>query len=216
MSGVVGHRGLLLGSGPFAPEGGTAFDSSLNTSLYSYANSDRETTKINTDAHALARSVASHAAGKHCFMVALTSEISADGLVAGIATSATPTGSGNYPGVDATSWGCQFNRPAGPVAHHGGSFINFWSTTQCVPGDVAMIAVDIDAGKIWFGRNGTWYIQPVVGASNPATGVDPAFTFTPNITLFAALSDFYHPAVRRGYFDPAYMPYAAPAGYSGW
>jgi hypothetical protein len=41
--------------------------------------------------------------------------------------------------------------------------------------DVAMVAIDVDAGKLWFGKNGTW-----LGSSspNPATGTSPNITFT--------------------------------------
>ena len=38
-------------------------------------------------------------------------------------------------------------------------------------GDIAMIAMDVTGGKIYFGRNGTWF-----DSSNPATGASPAFT----------------------------------------
>jgi hypothetical protein len=35
---------------------------------------------------------------------------------------------------------------------------------------VAMVALDLDAGKIWFGVNGKW-----LGGGDPARGIDPAF-----------------------------------------
>ena len=37
--------------------------------------------------------------------------------------------------------------------------------------DVGMIAVDMDSGKIWFGKNGTW-----AGSGNPATSANAAFS----------------------------------------
>ena len=42
-------------------------------------------------------------------------------------------------------------------------------------GDVAMFALDADAGKIWFGKNGTWFESGV-----PGTGTNPQFTTTAN------------------------------------
>jgi len=48
-------------------------------------------------------------------------------------------------------------------------------------GDVIMCAVDIGTGKIWFGKNGTWF-----SSGNPATATNPAFT---------SLSGAYSPAV---------------------
>ena len=40
-------------------------------------------------------------------------------------------------------------------------------------GDICNIAVDINAGKIWWGKNGTWF-----NSGNPATGAYPGDTFT--------------------------------------
>jgi len=40
-------------------------------------------------------------------------------------------------------------------------------------GDICNIAVDIDAGKIWWGKNGTWF-----NSGNPSTGAYPGDTFT--------------------------------------
>lgn len=41
-------------------------------------------------------------------------------------------------------------------------------------GDIFQIAVDLTNGKIWFGKNNTWY------EGNPATATTPSFTFTPS------------------------------------
>ena len=45
-------------------------------------------------------------------------------------------------------------------------------------GDICNIAVDIDAGKIWWGKNGTYF-----ASGNPATGANPGDTFTAGTTL---------------------------------
>ena len=42
-----------------------------------------------------------------------------------------------------------------------------------VSGDIFQIAVDFDAGRIWIGRNGTWY-----NSGNPAAGTNATSTFT--------------------------------------
>lgn len=56
--------------------------------------------------------------------------------------------------------------------------------------DVVQVAVDIDAGKIWFGRNGTWSGDPAAGTGEaysgltgnlyPAMSIDSDFTKTAN------------------------------------
>jgi hypothetical protein len=53
-------------------------------------------------------------------------------------------------------------------------FGSTWST-----GDVLMIAFDADAGKIWFGRNGTF-----IASGNPAAGTNEAFGSIPSGTYF--------------------------------
>ena len=39
-------------------------------------------------------------------------------------------------------------------------------------GDYLMVASDLDAGKIWFGKNGVW-----LNNGNPATGANPSITY---------------------------------------
>ena len=76
--------------------------------------------------------------------------------------------------------------------HHSGSYIwndVFGSSYQIIgsegnttisnnwaSGNIIQIAVDETAGKLWYGRNNTWYT--VDGTPNPATGSGPSHTFT--------------------------------------
>lgn len=53
-----------------------------------------------------------------------------------------------------------------------GSFTSSWGPTFG-QGDTVMVAVDVDAKKVWFGKNGTW-----LNSGNPATGANPAYTFS--------------------------------------
>jgi hypothetical protein len=74
--------------------------------------------------------------------------------------------------------------------------------------DILNVAVDIDAGKIWYGKNGTWMAN-----GNPSTGANPSQTFTANQSI--------SPAVASGIGQPIYManfgqrPFTAtmPTGY---
>jgi hypothetical protein len=51
--------------------------------------------------------------------------------------------------------------------------------------DIANVAIDFDAGKIWYGKNNVWQ-----ASGDPATGANPVQTFTPSSY------DFLYPALR--------------------
>lgn len=53
--------------------------------------------------------------------------------------------------------------------YHDGSNLGSISGTW-VDGDIIMVAMDIDEGKAWFGKNGTWY-----ESGDPAGGTNPQF-----------------------------------------
>jgi hypothetical protein len=75
-------------------------------------------------------------------------------------------------------------------------------------GDTVMVALDIDAGRIWYGKNGTW-----MASGNPATNANPSQTFTTNQSM--------SPALASGTGTPAYtcnfgqrpFAYTAPSGF---
>jgi hypothetical protein len=74
--------------------------------------------------------------------------------------------------------------------------------------DVAMIALDVDAGKLWFGRNGTWE-----SSGNPATGANATITFTPGGKSFYAFAQGY--GSWSGTFNAGQRPFAytPPSGF---
>ena len=52
------------------------------------------------------------------------------------------------------------------------------------PDDVLQIAIDFDAGKIWYGINNTYVNNSSGNAGNPATGANALVTFTANTLMF--------------------------------
>jgi len=54
-------------------------------------------------------------------------------------------------------------------------------------GDIVMVALDLDSGRIWWGLNGTWF-----ESGDPSTGANPAFV--------DVIGDFY-PAVSLFWYD---------------
>jgi hypothetical protein len=79
--------------------------------------------------------------------------------------------------------------------------------TAISTGDVVMIALDLDAGKVWYGRNGTWF-----GSGNPATGANPSQTFTANQSMSPAVATGGACAFTAN-FGARSFAYTAPSGF---
>lgn len=76
--------------------------------------------------------------------------------------------------------------------------------------DVAMVAIDLDAGKLWFGKNGTWN-----GSGNPATGDNPAYTGVSG-TLFP-MAYLVDNCSLTANFGASAFSHSVPSGFnSGW
>ena len=69
---------------------------------------------------------------------------------------------------------------------NGGSSFSSGNTAATTVGDIVMIAVDMDAKKMWLGINGTW-----LGSGNPSTGANANWTSTSGSGSFNG--DFYTP-----------------------
>lgn len=78
--------------------------------------------------------------------------------------------------------------------------------------DVYMIAFDVDAGKAWLGKNGSWFGS----GANPATGTNPWVVWTPGFAISAAMSTIYNttdgndPGLRMS----STSAYGAPSGFT--
>lgn len=107
----------------------------------------------------------------------------------------------------AASWAMLSN---GTGKYHNGSIQAYGSAWA--NGDVIMVAVDLDSGKIWWGRNGTWF-----DSGNPVTGANAAYTnlsstprrMRPGIT-HGSNSDV---TLRLSSSSFSYTP---PSGFSAW
>jgi hypothetical protein len=65
---------------------------------------------------------------------------------------------------------------------YNGSAISYGSQVNI--GEIGMVAVDMDNGKIWFGKDGTWF-----GSGNPSTGANPAFSNVTDVTVTPIAAD---------------------------
>jgi hypothetical protein len=99
---------------------------------------------------------------------------------------------------------------------NGGSFV----TADPHPGagnsagSVFMIAVDLDAGYVWFGVNGTWGgVGGVTGV--PATGTAPSLSGLSG-TYYPCASVSDNGGIAHIYASLADCTYAPPSGFSYW
>jgi hypothetical protein len=94
--------------------------------------------------------------------------------------------------------------------YHGGSYSSYG--TAASPNDVVMVALDLDNGEVYFGRQGTWF-----DSSNPASGTNPAYTGLSG-TLYPLAGPLGSGVTYTltANFDPADMAYSIPSGFSAW
>ena len=95
------------------------------------------------------------------------------------------------------------------------------AASSCVAeDDIVMFAFDVDAGKLWFGLNGTWLEKDAGGpySPDPATATDPIFTgidtgtnWYPNFWTYDNGSQGHQ---ATGQFASGDWTYSAPSGFT--
>lgn len=89
---------------------------------------------------------------------------------------------------------------------HSGSFVAYGASYT--GGDVIGIALDMDAGKIWYAKNNTWQ-----ASGDPATAANPAYTGIVAPALPMVLT-YRTGAQMTGRFAAAELTYSPPSGFS--
>jgi hypothetical protein len=113
------------------------------------------------------------------------------------------TGGNAFPGSTTGGWG--FSNSSGNKSFNG-TFTNIASAGT--NGDVMMYALDMDAGKIWFGRNGTWF-----SSGNPASGTNEAFSgLTGTLSPMTGVGGAAAGSVSYN-FGQRPFAYTAPSGF---
>jgi hypothetical protein len=106
-------------------------------------------------------------------------------------------------GLTANGW-CKINSP--PRTYNSGSAPSYG--TDGSVGDTYMFALDLDAGRIWYGINGTWQ-----ASGNPATNSNPSQTFTANQSMSPAFASGTGTLVYSPNFGQRPFAYTPPAGF---
>lgn len=160
------------------------------------------TTTANFGDNCLARATSYKSSGKWYWEITTTTLADGTESEIGIGTSAIVIN--DYPriGSSAYGWSWQCNGYYG----HNGSFVS--AGTSFTDGDIIQIALDLDSGKLWFGKNGTWN-----GSGNPATGANPVYTGVSG-NIFPMI-DLYNSNAWTANFGASAFSYTEPEGFSG-
>lgn len=204
-----GATGYTVPPSQFVDVGSIGFDASINTDVYAYSGDATIYRAVAYPAggNASVTTNRTHVSGKRYFSVLLGSVSYESGFLAGIA--AIDWVPANYVGSSSGSRSCHFNRDTGLGVWADGAFTALSGDPRAVTGDVAMVAIDFDAGKIWYGRNGVWY-----AGGNPTAGSSPTQTFTPGGRYVAAATEGY--AGTRTFHLESGSPHAPPSGFLYW
>lgn len=158
-------------------------------------------TATGTATSQLVRGTVSKATGKWYFEVTVATAVTF-GTV-GVAKSTTSTGT--WVGGD-TAPGSYGLGPAHSYQNGGSD-----STTNAInSGDVVGVAVDLDAGLIWWHINGVWINDAGGTAGDPAAGTHERYS---------GLTGTYYPASAPGAADHtinATFSYPIPSGFTAW
>lgn len=149
------------------------------------------------------RSTASKTTGKYYYECVVTNTVSASTVLVGVANAAAniagPLSTANASTIVFRFDGLVF-RNSTNLGDLGANNVN---------GDIIMIAVDIDNGRFYVGRNGTW-----LNSADPAAGTG-SLAFTPSGAIYPAVN-VANLAAWTARFDPASFSYSAPSGFSPW
>lgn len=147
-----------------------------------------------------ARATIGKAAGKWYWEVAITAQTAATDV--GVGNSSATLSS--YVGSDANGWGYVGSTGqkanSGSLAAYGASF---------GAGATIMVALDMDNGKVWFGKNGTWQ-----ASGDPAAGTNAAYTGLTG-TIYPMMGQFTQNDVATTNFGASAFTYTPPTGFSG-
>lgn len=148
-----------------------------------------------------------NSAGKRYFEVRMDVVTGAGTPTVGVAqTNSNSAQVGQGPVVNANR-----NSDWGLLASSGNKYAEGNSTdygTPLVAGDILMVAVDLDADLIWWGKNGTWF-----ASGNPAAGTGAAFS-TVQDAVYPAITNSSGSKATANFAGP--FQYALPAGFVSW
>lgn len=148
-----------------------------------------------------------NSAGKRYFEVKIDTIGSAGTPTVGVAqVNATSAQVGQGPSVSTNR-----NSDWGLLANSGNKYSAGTSTaygSALAANDVLMVAVDLDADLIWWGKNGVWF-----ASGNPGAGTGAAFTNVQD-AVYPAVTCSTGSKVTANFAGP--FQYTIPTGFTSW
>lgn len=151
-----------------------------------------------------ARCVLGRSSGKYMWESTVTNRTGATSLA-------------GWASVLASVWTYIGNSPIsiGVQATNGQTSVNGMASSQnyLIPfaiGDVMSLAIDLDAGKGWLGRNGAWL------SGDPAAGTSPWFTFSPGTKMWPGFASADVNNSGTANFGATAFTMTLPTGFAAW
>ncbi|MFN4283525.1 MAG: hypothetical protein ACK4NA_12885 [Alphaproteobacteria bacterium] len=151
------------------------------------------------------RATVSRSSGKYCYE-AKQSSVTANSSVSGFATSSFPLNT--YLGQQPIAAGYQ---PNGHTQKSAEFTIAGTPGVTFVTNDIMTLCVDLDAKKIWIGKNGGW-----LASGDPANGTNPWLTYTASLTLFPAYTTPESGNAVTANFGATAFTHPLPEGFLAW
>jgi hypothetical protein len=208
---------------------GTTFDQSLDTPTLNFpvwSPIDKGTVTVSegntaavpaADVHAIRATMAIPSSGKWYWEIAVSALGYGTGI--GIADNVSVNTTGPSSAATRTyQFGSWFNSFNSGVVQYGTSqaitgATNWSGASQPAANDIIMVAVDMDNGSMWVGKNGTWFNSS--GTANPATNTDPRWTGLTGTTWFPYMAGYTSTAVTsRVNFGQRAFAHTPPTGFS--
>lgn len=170
---------------------------------FTLSNDNLTATEAGGSADKFLRATSSKSFGKWYFETTFTTVSASGATILGFANATPSVASAYYLGSDLNSLG-YFNT-GGWIGNSGSiSAFALWTTTPVVIG----AAIDLNAGKVWFAKDGAWQ------NGDPAAGTG-GFTLNVSGALYPALSDTADVNATAN-FGATPFAYTAPADFYSW
>lgn len=204
MSGIVGHCGLLMGENLAPPD--VFWNPSDSSGTFSFSNGNKTFSVSGSGAKSIRSNVA-RSSGKWYYEAVIGGGSNLDATTPGIgiangsvvlsSISSSLIVSGIY-GVHGNG-----NKVAGGAGSSAyGSSLAF---------STVMIALDLDNGRFFAGKAGSWF-----GSGDPAAGIDAAFTgISGTFYALASVASAFSMSID-GHFSGSELTYSPPAGFLPW